>query len=191
MKQENMRRIGATLVCVVIISGMFVMVVHSSCGVREPVAQRNIAITHEGGGRLGDQLLFYCVAKYISLKYDIPFFFKPFRGHDYFALSKYEKPRPAGFERGYAHKIVIREIPPVDAFESSILAIATSCGQGICDAVVREPVIYEKIPSYAAAYRCRTCSRHPSRSHFGCCSRAQRFRWRSGPRVDAIFGAIF
>ncbi|MEX0940423.1 MAG: hypothetical protein WDZ41_03615 [Candidatus Babeliales bacterium] len=46
------------------------------------------AITYEiSGGRLGDQLIYYCIAKNLSIKHNIPFFYRPFKYSDKLMLS--------------------------------------------------------------------------------------------------------
>lgn len=61
------------------------------------------AVTYSlSGGRLGDNLLAYCHAKWISYKYDIPLLYKPFEYADQLQLSVKELPltqeRINGFE---------------------------------------------------------------------------------------------
>lgn len=51
------------------------------------------AVTYELGDRLGDNLISYSHARWISYKYDIPFRFVPFRYSEYLELSRRHKKR--------------------------------------------------------------------------------------------------
>ncbi|MBT4856181.1 hypothetical protein HOM50_04785 [bacterium] len=57
------------------------------------------AISYQiSGGRLGDQLISYCIAKEISLKYDIPLLYKPFKYSDQLQLSLLDKSFSSNFD---------------------------------------------------------------------------------------------
>lgn len=49
------------------------------------------AVTYEGGGRFGDKLSVYCKAKWISYKYKIPLYYKPFDQSDGLVLHNIER----------------------------------------------------------------------------------------------------
>lgn len=68
------------------------------------------AVTYsQSSGQLGDQLIYYCIAKYIAVKYNFPFFYKPFKHSDQLKLSSLEKPfNPQNFI-GYTHLAIGNE----------------------------------------------------------------------------------
>jgi len=59
-------------------------------------------------GRLGDQLIYYCIAKYIAFKYELPFYYRPFPLSDQLALSKEDPLYHEGHVAGL-QKILIRD----------------------------------------------------------------------------------
>ncbi|MFC1841575.1 hypothetical protein ACFLYA_00720 [Candidatus Dependentiae bacterium] len=55
-------------------------------------------------GRFGDHLLNYCKAKWISYKYDIPFFYVPFKYSDRLKIGDIENVCHSGLERNFKRK---------------------------------------------------------------------------------------
>lgn len=57
-----------------------------------PLPQPRCTITYDfSGGRLGDNLLSYCHAKWLSHQYNIPFLYRPFAYSDHLAMHTQEK----------------------------------------------------------------------------------------------------
>lgn len=66
------------------------------------------AITYNfAWGRLGDQLLHYCKAKYISLTYNVPFLYKPFEFSDAFVFHELEERHTLKTEKSFKHTLLI------------------------------------------------------------------------------------
>jgi len=55
-----------------------------------PEINRSAVLFEHGSGRLGDHLKVYSVAKWISYKYDLPLYYKPFKYSDKLMISKLE-----------------------------------------------------------------------------------------------------
>ncbi len=67
----------------------------------------NCAVTYDlGGGRFGDQVIGYLHAKWISYKYDMPLFYKPFIYSDHLMMHLQEKDFDSNYLRFY--KRVVR-----------------------------------------------------------------------------------
>lgn len=65
------------------------------------------AITFGWGGRLGDNLLDYSHAKWISYKWKIPLYFKPFEYSDQFIFHDYEEHLTAETSAKFTEKVLI------------------------------------------------------------------------------------
>lgn len=67
------------------------LLLFTNCFANNLNLQKNCAVTYElSGGRLGDNLLAYCHAKWISYKYSIPILYKPFEYSDKLVLDEKE-----------------------------------------------------------------------------------------------------
>ncbi len=75
------------------------LLLSSPCtGYQRPVEQISSAVTYElNGGRLGDNLISYIRAKWISYHYNIPLIFLPFRHSDQLVLDTLEHQRDGTF----------------------------------------------------------------------------------------------
>lgn len=57
----------------------------------QPIYTLNQGITHQAGRCVGDSVATFCLAKILSLKYNIPFYTYPFNHDDLFVLDENEK----------------------------------------------------------------------------------------------------
>jgi hypothetical protein len=66
------------------------------------------AITFQQGSRLGDEILSYSIAKWLSYKYNIPFYFTPFKFSDAFSIDKVDIYLDQGIKNTFANVIEIQ-----------------------------------------------------------------------------------
>ena len=64
-----------------IFAGIFVILPQTANGTNSAITYRT-----DNAGRLGDCIVIYCKAKYLSMKYNLPLLFKPFAYSDQFAM---------------------------------------------------------------------------------------------------------
>jgi hypothetical protein len=70
--------------------------------------QAGAAVTYQlNGGRLGDHMLTYMHAKWISYTYSIPLLYKPFIFSDQLLLHELEKPYTQDIEKEFKHVVIL------------------------------------------------------------------------------------
>ncbi len=94
----------------------------------------DVAITYTvPHGRLGDRLLVYAGAKYLSLKYNVPLLFKPFASSDLFALSVQERQFHESDEAYYTNKVELTGLTkPVTTTRPQTLFVLTGARPSAC-----------------------------------------------------------
>ncbi len=81
---------------------------------------KNCAVTYTlGGGRLGDQLIAYLHAKWVSYKYNLPFIYVPFPGFELFDLDEIEKKNSIIFRDQFKNKFTLRPRQSLEKFMES------------------------------------------------------------------------
>ena len=82
--------------------------------------QANTAITYQqSSGRLGDQLIYYSIARGIAFKHDIEFYAKPFALWDHLLLSQKDKQFNEKNFKGFEHIYIRNEKEFLDYYSSS------------------------------------------------------------------------
>lgn len=82
------------------------------------------AVTYDfSGGRLGDCLLSYCHAKWISYCYDIPLLYKPFTYSDQLWMHHLEIHYSPELEKQFAHVVVVNKDTQIDPQSGDLYVI--------------------------------------------------------------------
>lgn len=69
------------------------------------------AVTYSGGDRFGDKLSVYCLAKWISYKYHIPLYYKPFDYSDRLTMHSAERSYNINIPKKFKKVIIIDKTP--------------------------------------------------------------------------------
>lgn len=84
------------------------------------------------GGRLGDQMLLYCRAKYYSLKYhNIPLYVRPFINSGLLALSKLETTYTPDIEKKFKHQVHVSSTYIKNNQDDTLFIIDWNVGEDI------------------------------------------------------------
>ena len=84
------------------------------------------AITYAiSGGRFGDQIIHYCVAKELSIRYGIPFYYRPFKYTDKLVLSTTDLSYSDALFKGYKKIDIGRDFDTLPDIESNNLYIVS------------------------------------------------------------------
>lgn len=84
------------------------------------------AITYEmSGGRFGDQMIHYCIAKELSIRYGIPFYYRPFKYTDRLVLSTTDLVYSEGLFKNYKKINIGRDFVSNPDVESNNLYIVS------------------------------------------------------------------
>lgn len=86
-------------------------------------AKQTSAITFQGGGRFGDQLITYCKAKWLSYKYEIPFMCPDFLLKDTLQLAKKEKQLTKAKRKKFQREVIVKDEKDIDPTASSTLFV--------------------------------------------------------------------
>lgn len=83
-------------------------------------------ITYEvGSGRFGDRLIFYSIAKDLSLKHNIPFYYRPFNYSDKLQLSHIDPLYTQKLFSGYKVVHIGHDLPADINYDENILYIVS------------------------------------------------------------------
>lgn len=83
------------------------------------------AVTYTLGGRLGDNLLAYLHAKWISYRYNIPLLCKPFPYFDQLVAAEKEQIYTSSSEKKFRHVVELKKngVPPFDRYSHTLYVI--------------------------------------------------------------------
>ena len=80
---------------------------------------------HMSSGRLGDQLISYCIAKDLSLKHGIPLAYKPFSYSNQLQISAIDKELASSQLKQYKTIDIGHKIPPTaDLTENNLFVVS-------------------------------------------------------------------